>query len=55
MRPSLVVQYLCFVSLALAPWALVLGADQNLLAAAVASWGALGIWAAFWHRKVEEQ
>lgn len=57
MRPSLIVQYICFVSLALVPWAVVLGAPPDLrpaLGAAVV-WLALGVAAAWWHRNLEER
>jgi hypothetical protein len=54
MRPSLIVQYICFASLALCPWAVVLGADVKLMLGVAAAWLVLGFLAAWWHRRIEE-
>lgn len=54
-RPSLLVQYICFVSLALWPWtALVFGGFTPVLFAMAGGWLVLGAVAAIWHRNIEE-
>lgn len=54
MRPSMVVQYICFASLALCPWAVVLGVNVWVALGAAAFWLAWGLVASFWHRRIEE-
>lgn len=54
MRPSLVMQYICFGSLAACPWAL-LFVPWEIVAAMAACWAVLGIVAALWNRNVEDE
>lgn len=54
-RPSLVVQYVCFVSLGLLPWLLALGANDHVILTMAAWWLVLGVAAALWNRNVEEE
>lgn len=54
MRPSLVIQHICFASLAFCPWAIVLGVNVWVVVGAAVAWSAGGLASALWHRRIEE-